>query len=153
MMITPAVAKGIKLGIALLGWTAAGQGDRPDAGSASMRKLLDGNGLTTLTLPGSSFEERARFLNEVVSALGRQARMKVGDGVQFGWALAAFDETLAARLPDAFRQLISLGKAVGISKSQIQAVVDERKSIHQDDQAEILMRHVSRWETGGERTS
>jgi len=144
--LSRSIVNAIQLGVNLLGLYGASFSDAPDdeQGILELRVLLDDIGLSNLPIP-SDREARSRFVSEVPMRLTVVGKQKLADAVRLGSALAVYDETLQSKIGTLLDNLITLANKVGVAKSSILDLVQERTSIHQPDQAEVLFRHIRSW--------
>ena len=141
-----AITNAIQLGVNLLGWYGASFSDSPDDERlvVLVRVLLDNVGLENLRVPHGR-EARANFITNVALRLDFAGKKELSDAVRLGGALGAYDEVIQAQDPTNLDRLIKLAGLVGISETNIRALVNERKSLHQPDQAKVLLRHIQQW--------
>lgn len=140
------IINAIELGVDLLGLYGASFSDSPNNEQVILpiRVLLDDVGLGNLPIP-SDRETRSRFVIEVTMRLAVAGKQELADAVRLGYALCAYDETVQAESGTALYNLIKLASKVGVAESSILALVKERTSIHQADQAEVLLSHIHSW--------
>lgn len=144
--LTRPIINAIELGVDLLGLYGASFSDAPDDERVILpvRVLLDNVGLSNLPIP-SDREARSRFIAEVTMRLTVAGKQELADAVRLGYALCAYDEAVQAESGTALDNLLKLASKVGVTESNILALVRERTSIHQPDQAEVLLRHIHSW--------
>ena len=141
-----AVTNAIELGVNLLGWYGVSFSDSPDDERLVLlvRVLLVNVGLENLRIPHER-EARANFITNVALRLDFAGKKELSDAVHLGAALGAYDEVIRAQDNTNLDRLIKLAGLVGITETNIRALVNERKSVHQPDQAEVLHRHIQQW--------
>jgi hypothetical protein len=144
--LTRPIINAIELGVDLLGLYGASFSDSPDDKQIILpvRVLLDNVGLGNLPIP-SGHEARSRFVFEVTMHLSITGKQELADAVRLGYALCAYDEAVQAVSGTALDNLLKLASKVGVTESNILALVRERTSIHQPGQAEVLLRHIDSW--------
>ena len=144
--LTRAVTNAIELGVDLLGWYASSFSESPDDENAKLlvRVLLDNIGLGTVEVPDDR-NARSRFITDVAMRLDAAGKKQLSDAVKLGWALGAYDETIQEQDPTALTRLIQLAADVGVAEQDVRQLTKERKSVHQQDQANILLAHIQRW--------
>ncbi|NBA94998.1 hypothetical protein [Pseudomonas sp. R5(2019)] len=144
--LTRPIINAIELGVDLLGLYGASFSDSPDDERVILpvRVLLDTIGLSNLLIP-SDREARSRFIFEVTLRLTVAGKKDLAAAIRLGYALGAYDEATQAESGTALGNLFKLASKVGVAESNILALVKERTSIHQPDQAEVLLRHIHSW--------
>jgi hypothetical protein len=140
------VINAIELGINIVSWYAASFSSNPNDERAIYlsRLLLDNAGLGNLEIPFSK-EARLKFLSDVATQLDLLGKKELAKGVRLGWAIGLFDKSVQENTKSALNQIMQLAEPLGITKSDILYLVEERSSIHQPRQAEILLKHVQSW--------
>lgn len=136
----------IHLGTSILGWYCAAYSPTPDAEHVerSVRLQLDSCGLPEVTLPRAK-EARSLLLHEVATRLSVNGKSDLASAVRLGWVLGLYDESSYLEEPDTFTEVLRLAAEVGIAEQSVRALLAERRSIYQPDQAEVLVRHIESW--------
>jgi hypothetical protein len=136
----------IHLGTAILGWYCAIYSPTPNAEHVerSLRLQLDACGLSEVTLPRDK-EARRLLLDEVKMRLSRVGKADLASAVGLGWVMGLYDGATYLKDPETLNGVLELAAKVGIAEQSIRELIEERKSIDESNQAEILVRHIESW--------
>jgi hypothetical protein len=138
----------IKLGVAIGGWMAAAEVPNPDPDLELADRLLQTQlkifGLSDITLPHEK-EARFQIIDAVADRFFESGNINSAYAVRLGLALAVLDNKFASENPDILKKVLELAEKVGVADKSIKSLIEERLSIHNENQSEVLLRHIESW--------